>query len=437
MVPLAYVSADVETVCFYKEIDYEKKRKCTVTNTLKEDKAMSIQTIRKIKKCSNTLYRAISLTAITTLPAMAEITLYESDNTSVKVDVLLNTFYVNADDDVADKQESRVKIGFLPNILGFNFSNQMSNGLKLGGRVSFWTSSSDSRRQGLSGVESQSSLTIGHIDTRQIYGTVEGNFGEILFGKDFGLFARSNILKDEMLLGFGNNGLFVENSFVSYGNIGAGYLYPVPTSQITWRSKELFGDFNVAVGIQDPEKLASGGQSEESAPRLEGELSYDLGIGSAWLGFTSQESESLVGGEDIESTGVSYGVQLNAGGFRATASGFTGEGLGGLVNTANILSDSIVDAEGDERESSGYLGQVSYTAGRNRFVVSYGHNEVEGDSGGDDYYDSDVKGVVWFHDFTEKGNLKLVAEYNVSEVSVSGDKLADVGTVAVGMVLTF
>ncbi len=389
---------------------------------------------------------AISLAAVASLPATAAVTIYENESTSVSADVLLNTFYVNSDDDVSGTKESRVKIGFLPNILGFNFSNTMSNGLKVGGRVSFWSSSSDSRRSRTDGYQDQSSLTIGHIDTRQIYGTVEGDFGEILFGKDFGLFGRSNIMNDELLLGFGNNGLFVDNSFVSYGNIGAGYLYPVPTSQITWRSKDLFGNFKLTVGIQDPEKVASssGAASEEKGPRLEGEMTYALGeAGTAWVGFTSQESESTNGGEDVESTGVSYGVKLKAGGFSATASGFTGEGLGALVNTADVLGSvdpslsSILDSDGDERDSSGYLGQVSYTAGGNRFVVSYGHNEVDGDTGFDSLYESDVAALAWFHDFTEKGNLKFVAEFNNSEVKINDADFKDVDTLALGLILTF
>jgi hypothetical protein len=380
----------------------------------------------------------IALAGAVAMPASAAVNLFESGNTSVSADVLLNTFHVSTDDDVSGTKESRIKIGFLPNILGFNFNTQMDNGLKLGGRVSFWSSSSDSRRQGSNGTQTQDSLTIGHIDTRQIYGTVEGEFGEILFGKDFGLFGRSNIMNDEMLLGFGNNGLFTENSFVSYGNIGAGYLYPVPTSQITWRSKDLFGDFELTVGIQDPEKLASNGVSEETGPRLEGEMSYKLGdTGTAWFGFTAQESESLTGGEDIKSQGLSYGVKVKFGGLGLMASGFSGEGLGALVNTANILGNSIVDSEGKERDTSGYLGQVSYATGRERFVLSYGHNEVDGDSGADDLYDSDVMAVAWFHDFTAKGNLKFVAEYNISEVELSGAKAADVSSLALGVVLTF
>jgi len=383
----------------------------------------------------------VSLATLAAMPATAAVTLYDNNNTTVKADVFLNTFYVNSKDDVSDKSESRIKIGFLPNILGFNFATTTANGLKLGGRTSFWSSSSDSRRRnqddGPSSVQTQNDLTDGHIDTRQVYGTVEGDFGEILFGKDFGLFGRSNIFGDELLLGFGNNSLFIENSFVSYGNIGSGYLYPVPTSQITWRSKDLFGKFKVALGIHDPEKLAGNGQSEEKAPRFEGELTYDFGFGNAWLGFASQKSESLVTDEDIHSKGISYGLKLKHGGFSVTASGFSGEGLGAIVNTAQVVSGVIVDSNGDERDSSGFLGQASYSTGGERFVVSYGHNEVDGDPGADDFYDSDVTSIAWFHNITKSGSLKLVTEYSTSEVELSGTKAADVKSLAMGLVLTF
>ena len=76
----------------------------------------------------------------------------------------------------------------------------------------------------------------------------------MLFGKDFGLFSRSNILLDEMLSGYGQVsdvlGL-VDGGGVSFGNIGTGYPYPFPTSQITYRSPEMSG-LRIAAGIMDP-----------------------------------------------------------------------------------------------------------------------------------------------------------------------------------------
>jgi predicted porin len=130
-------------------------------------------------------------------PATASITLYDHEGTSFKTDGSFNTFYVYSDSDNqiagTDRQQSRVKMGFLPNWIGFDFSRQVGD-LKLGGRSSFWVTINDS----------DTNLTSTGIDVRQFYGTVDADWGQVLFGKDFTLFNRSNIFLDEIILGYGN-----------------------------------------------------------------------------------------------------------------------------------------------------------------------------------------------------------------------------------------
>ena len=84
-------------------------------------------------------------------------------------------------------------MGFLPNYIGFNFGKKVDD-LTLTGRSSFWVTINDSEQDG----------TDTAIDVRQFYGNVAGDWGEVLIGKDFGLFSRSNIFLDELLAGFGN-----------------------------------------------------------------------------------------------------------------------------------------------------------------------------------------------------------------------------------------
>ena len=97
--------------------------------------------------------------------ATAEIMLYDKDDTTFSTDGYVNAFYVNSDvdreDDVFDRRQSRVKMGFLPNWIGFNFGKQIDD-LKLGGRSSFWVTINDSETNG----------TDTAIDVRQFYGTV-------------------------------------------------------------------------------------------------------------------------------------------------------------------------------------------------------------------------------------------------------------------------
>ncbi len=194
------------------------------------------------------------------VPASAAISLYDKDGTSFSADGSFNTFYAHSDDDATDQTQSRIKMGFLPNRIGFNFAHQVGS-LKLGGRSSFWVSINDS---------DDSPVATG-IDVRQFYATVDGDWGQVLFGKDFTLFDRSNIFLDEILLGFGKTG-GVDSSGVSFGNIGSGYTYPLPSAQITYRTPDLSG-FKLAVGLIDPSHTAGAG-AEEQAPRVEGELTY-------------------------------------------------------------------------------------------------------------------------------------------------------------------
>src|SRR5690554_4305714 len=193
--------------------------------------------------------------------ANAAIELYNEDGTSFSVDGYFNAFYVNRDNKVDDVRNSDVKMGFLPNTIGFNFSKEMGD-LTLGGRSSFWSTINDSLQ----------SPTDTAIDVRQLYATVDGSFGQVLIGKDFGLYARSNIFLDEILMGFGSPGAATG---VSFGNIRAGYPYPNPSAQITYRTPDWHG-LKLAVGVLEPADTTPGAKSEQSAPRLEGELTYTI-----------------------------------------------------------------------------------------------------------------------------------------------------------------
>ena len=85
-------------------------------------------------------------------PVSAAFSLYDNEGATFTVDGYFNTFYVYSDSDKnaqmealigPDRQQSRVKMGFLPNYIGFNFSKQVGD-LKLGGRSSFWVTIKDS-----------------------------------------------------------------------------------------------------------------------------------------------------------------------------------------------------------------------------------------------------------------------------------------------------
>ena len=368
-------------------------------------------------------------------PALAEIVLYDKNDTTFSTDGYVNAFYVNSKveraGDQFDRRQTRIKMGFLPNTLGFNMGKQI-DGLKLGARASFWVTINDSDDNG-TGTD---------IDVRQFYGTAAGEWGEVLIGKDFGLFARSNILLDELLTGYGQVsdtlGL-VDGGGVSFGNIGSGYPYPFPTSQITYRSPGMSGA-RIAVGVMDPvdtNDSSTMGKAYQKNPRFESELTYQFDVAGAeiysWLngGYqTSENTDSTV--KSVTSKGLGYGVQAKMGNFSVSGSGFTAKGINPFF-TNNVGNATLRDID-----SKGYLAQGSYRFGKNRLALSYGKTKDDGNGAVATGADYETRGIALFRDIND--NLKLVAEYNQFEIDGhKGNSLVneDTNTFAVGAVLTW
>ncbi len=361
----------------------------------------------------NTLARSLLTLAVAGVlasSAQAEITLYDQNDTTFSADGLLNAFYTHQEQ--GDQNVSRVRMGFLPNYIGFNVTKQQGD-LKLGGRSSFWVTINDSNDLSTGGDTHTDSA----IDVRQFYGTVDGDFGQVLFGKDFGLYARSNIFNDELLLGVG----FAPqgSTRTTFGNITTGYPYANPNAQITYRSPKLNG-FQLAAGILDPNyDFSSGNTRYSEEPRFEAELTwgttFDNGHLNAWISGASGESTTAATDTTVDASGVAYGVQLGYGGFKLTASGFDQQGI------PTTFTSDVLAAETD---SDGYLVQTSYTYKAVRGVLSYGNVDAGG-------IESELSAGALFYSVND--NLKLVAEYSVHEPEGG----ADTDTLALGAVLTW
>lgn len=379
---------------------------------------------------------AVAATLGASASANAAITLHNEDGTIFSSDGYINAFYVNTDIDRPgtdlDRRQSRVKTGFMSNYIGFNVVKDMGD-LQLGARSSFWVNISDSDDTG---------ATTG-IDVRQFYGTIGSSWGEVLIGKDFGLFARSNVFLDEILMGYGHTsdvlGL-VDSGGVPFGNIGSGYPYPSPTAQITYRSPDM-GGLNLAVGIMDPNKIASDSRDAdgnrtaarfEELPRFESEITYSMNVEgvnlTTWVNGQYQESETRAAGQNvITSKGLGYSARMSVAGLSLTASGFTAEGVNPLF-TNNFNPGGLPEVT--EQDTKGFLAQGSYTLGSNRFALSYGETT-------DDILNMkrETTTLAAFHDVNT--NIKLVAEYTRHENTVesSGADLEESNTVAVGAIV--
>ena len=376
---------------------------------------------------------AVALACTTAFNASAAVELYNNnEGMTFTADGLINIFYSSSDTDMTDaagvetnSKQARVRTGFLPSYIGLNSSNQVGD-YKVATRSSFWVTLSDTdANRGATAAGTQTG-----IDIRQFYATVSGDFGEVLLGKDFGLFNRSNIFGDELLLGYGqtsNTVGLVDGGNVSFGNIATGYTYAFPKAQITYRSPDMSG-FKLAVGIMDPNKASA--DSDEDMPRFEAELTYnttfDDGSLKGWVNGMSQSSE--VAGVDQDQSGVGYGVNVKFADLSLTASGFTAEGVGHVAGLDQFVGpDSI--------ETDGYLVQASYTMGDNRFVVSYGQSTVDNSTV---ETESSNTNISYFR--TVIPGVTLVAEINKTEIdnNDASDMTAEENNVfSIGAVVTF
>tara|TARA_R110001583_G_scaffold55667_1_gene168760 strand:- start:10747 stop:11889 length:1143 start_codon:yes stop_codon:yes gene_type:complete len=366
--------------------------------------------------------------AMAALNASAAVEVYNNDGMTFSADGLVNIFYSNSDTDstdvngdVTNSKQSRVKTGFLPSYIGFNFAKQLDD-IKISTRSSFWVTLSDT--DAFRDTSPADAGTGTAIDARQFYATVSGDFGEVLLGKDFGLFNRANIMGDELLTGYGQtSGGLADSGFVSFGNIATGYTYAFPKAQITYRTLDMAG-FKLAVGVMDPNKMSA--TSDEKSPRFEAELEYnttfDDGSLKAFVSGVSQTSKSALG-VDQDQSGVGYGVNVKFSGLSLTASGFSAEGIGSL--------DTMVSAE--TNESDGYLTQASYTMGDNRFVLSYG--ETTTDDGITETTNSNSN-IAYFR--TIVPGVTVVAELNKTENDNDQNTVAEENNVfSIGAVVTF
>ncbi|MEC4724695.1 porin [Shewanella sp. D64] len=374
---------------------------------------------------------------LTSNSSHAKVELYNKDNMEVSVDAFLSAFYVNSSSDFTDpekidKEQSRVRIGYIPNWIGFNFTKTTDSGLTLGARSSFWVSVGDQI--------DDSQLTDSVVDTRQFYGTVSGEWGEVLFGKDFEVFSRTTVFNDVNLMGVGNVSQtlgVVDFEFVSFGNLGTGHTFPLPIGQITYRSPEMNG-FKLAVSMVDPSKQARTAtiDSQEKKPRFETELTYDRewqdGSLTGFLGGTTQESEQLLaGGDSVKSYGINYGVLIRQSGFVLHLSALDGSGIGPLINSQGGY---VLNKLGkfQELDVKARLVQLSYTFGSEKLFISLGKTEQEGESAlSNNTFDAKSLAVGWYHKFSKQ--LTLLTEYNHLEHK----NLEEVDIVSMGIELTF
>jgi len=109
------------------------------------------------------------------------------------------------------------------------------------------------------------------IDMRQVYLTAGGTWGQILAGREIGLYQRNNILNDMTLFGVGSTGGggYGGGGGTTLGRIGFGYVYPNFVAQMTY-SSPTSSPAQISIGLFDPSAIGgASGYTQTKIPRIE------------------------------------------------------------------------------------------------------------------------------------------------------------------------
>jgi hypothetical protein len=211
------------------------------------------------------------------------------------------------------------------------------------------------------------------IDMRQVYLTFGGSWGQILAGRELGLFGRQNILNDQTLFGVGATG-GAGGQGTTLGRIGFGYIYPQFKAQMTY-STSPGRPFNLSIGLFQPAQNPP--FRTVQLPRVEAEGVWSQGNTKIWVGGTAQTNKTDPADPTtlgVNETGMAWGgtggVRFGGSMFSLTGTAYYGKGIGNILM---FLGGGVGDGSGgsdDLTKSYGGYGQVTVTPANSKLTLA-------------------------------------------------------------------
>jgi hypothetical protein len=291
------------------------------------------------------------------------------------------------------------------------------------------------------------------IDMRQVYMTVGGSWGQILAGREIGLFNRQNILTDQTLFGIGATG-GINGGGTTLGRIGFGYIYPNFVAQMTF-STPAGRPGQLSIGLFQPSSLngdAATVYGETKVPRVEAEGSYKTGDILVWVSGTAQNAKDAIADVSKTAVGAGGGFRFGRAQFSLTGSGYWGKGIGTTLQFNGVNAcDPIagcgpvggigVGDDGELRTSYGFIGQVTFTPANSKLTVagSYGSSYLKATDGEPTDFKTEntlISGGIYYQ---ATKSLKVVGEGNYAwtKESVADTPKNKTFAPAVGLMLFF
>ncbi len=272
---------------------------------------------------------------------------------------------------------TRVRGGFIPNILGFTLQKEISPNFKVSTRVALWMNIGGSRTKNISAL----------VDPRELYGKVEGNWGSVLAGSALALFGRGGILLDAQIAhnyGLGYPCSIKDASGGACGMVAFGAPFPGFEPGLVYATPTV-GGFQVSVGVYDPATIGNATLNRAPLPRIEGELKFDFK--DRFRVFTSgfwQVLEGTVSALD-PATGMTYLKNLHTdawGGQAGAMATFGPVMLGGAAfQGAGFSPITYVDEHQIAADSTGVLRKSRGAFGLLALLINAANMKVAGGMG--------------------------------------------------------
>ena len=330
-----------------------------------------------------------------------------------------------------EEKDSRIRTGLLPAFATFEAKGK-EGGVDLGVHFGFAPQINNA-----GGVHDQFGA---QIDMRQVYLTAGGTWGQILAGREIGLYQRNNILNDMTLFGVGasGGGGFGGGGGTTLGRIGFGYVYPNFVAQMTYSSPSS-SPAQISIGLFDPSAIGgAGGYTVTKIPRVESEFTWTGHFGATTaeapkgadkvMVFVSGEwqhaqTDQTTNSTSKDSYGGAGGVRADFSGLSLVGSGFYGKGIG---TTLMFDSGLETDIDGDLRTSYGFIGQAEFQpmGTKWKFGASYGENDLKQTTADDDEFGTDAapfvkknSAIVGSITYLWTKSLRWVAEYTYTKAT--------------------
>jgi hypothetical protein len=348
--------------------------------------------------------------------ARAEVELAEADGWTVSTDGRVNAFvshvygdqrpegltslqWVGFNESTATSQansdgklqRTKIRSGYVPATLAFNFRKQMTPQLNVSSRIEIGFQITNIDPAGIADPT--------WMDPRSVYLDLAGGWGSLRAGRDLSLFPRSNLFMNYELghaYGLGFPCAYERMFGGACGHVGFGTLWPDFRAQLTYTTPSIADVFALSIGVFDPRAIVTYEWFQTPTPRLESEAvaKYDWKPGwgvKAWAnGFYQQIGTSADIDVDMDPAtapvrqdfsqtayGVGGGLQTSLGPFKAGFAGYMGQGMDAfVVMTFNPIfisqGASTPNHERKFRPTKGYLAHASLTFGNTWVMGGFG-----------------------------------------------------------------